>query len=179
MRARRSIVMVVGFCCIVQWLCESFSWFNWVIKLTIFAFNYLSKSKSQRLRTSSRTDRFRCGKSDESISIAFWETSGDFEVDETDESSGFLCDSSENFDSASSEPECSVFGSVTVIPNIFPGGSDSKDFPVSLEASRSAIASSTACWRFSATCNKNLFSFKMHFKAFMVVKTLSYFNDFN
>lgn len=171
MRARRSIVMVVGFCCIVQWLCESFfSWFNWAIKLTIFAFNYLSKSKSQRLRTSSRTDRFRCGKREDNISIAFWETSGDFEVDETDESSDFLCESSEYFDSASSEPECSIFGSVTVMPNIFPGGSESNDFPVSFEASRSAMASSTACWRFSATYNKILFFFKMHFKVWNGVK---------
>lgn len=113
--------------------------------------NYLNKSKSHRLRTSSRTDRFRCGNSDDNISIAFCETSGDFEVDDSDDGSDFLWDSPCTLTSASIEPESSVLGSVTVMPNIFPGGSDSIGLPVSVEASLKAMASSTACWRFSAT----------------------------
>ena len=52
------------------------------------SFHYLSKSKSHRLRTSSSTDRLRCGKSDESISMAFCETRGAF--DGGDEVSGFF-----------------------------------------------------------------------------------------
>lgn len=45
----------------------------------------------------------------------------------------------------------SVLGSVTFIPNILPGGRVSRDLPVSFDAKRSAIASSTACCRLSAT----------------------------
>lgn len=42
-------------------------------------------------------------------------------------------------------------GSVTVMPYIFPGGSASSWVPISVEAKRSAIASSTACCLLSAT----------------------------
>lgn len=113
--------------------------------------NYLSKSKSHRLRTSSRTDRLRCGKRDDNISMAFCETSGDFDVDETDVDSCFLLESSDDLISISIEVESSGLGSVTVMPNIFPGGNESIALPLSVEASRRAIASSTACWRFNAT----------------------------
>lgn len=44
-------------------------------------------------------------------------------------------------------------GSVTDMPNILPGGRVSYVLPVSFDAKRIAIASSTACWRFSATCS--------------------------
>lgn len=119
-------------------------------------FSYLSKSKSHLLRTSSRTDRLRCGNSDDNISIAFCETSGDFEVDETEVVSwDFLLVSSVDLRSINIELESSGLGSVTVIPNIFPGGSESIAFPLSLDASRNAIASSTACWRFKATWKLN------------------------
>lgn len=84
--------------------------------------------------------------------MAFWDTKGDLEVEETEEVSSFLLESFDGFASASDEPESSVFGPVTVIPKIFPGGKDSIVFPVSVEASLKAIASSTACWRFRATC---------------------------
>lgn len=45
-----------------------------------------------------------------------------------------------------------VHGSVMDMPNILPGGNASMAFPVSFETNRIAIASSTACCRFSATC---------------------------
>lgn len=109
---------------------------------------YFSKSRSHRLSTSSNTDRFRCGKSDESISMAFCETSGVLDVTE----SGLLLISSfVDCTSIVGDGDDSVFGSVTFMPKIFPGGSDSSDFPVSFDAKRNAIASSTACCRFSAT----------------------------
>lgn len=77
--------------------------------------------------------------------MAFCETSGDLEVDETDDDSAFLLHSLCALASVSIEPEMSVFGSVTVMPKIFPGGSASSGFPDSVDASRSAMASSTAC----------------------------------
>ena len=77
--------------------------------------------------------------------MAFCDTSGDFEVDETDDDSGFLMHSSINLASLSIEPEISGFGSVTDMPKILPGGNVSKVFPVSLDANLNAIASSTAC----------------------------------
>lgn len=124
----------------------------WRKKLVSQRSSYLSKSRSQRRRTSSRTLRFRCGNKDDNISIAFWDTSGDLDVDETEVDSGFLLDSSRFFGSRITDPIDSVFGSVIVMPKIFPGGNESSDFPVSFDASRSAIASSTACCRFKATC---------------------------
>lgn len=45
-----------------------------------------------------------------------------------------------------------LHGSVIFIPNILPGGNASIVFPVSVDTNRIAIASSTACCRFSATC---------------------------
>lgn len=154
MHVMNALVTVVAFCCIARLLCESFFVSDSAIVQQTWLFKrsaYLNKSKSQRLRTSSRTERFRCGKSDDNISIAFCETSGDLDVEETDAESSFLQKSSDALPSESIEPECSIFGSVTVIPNIFPGGNASIAFPDSVEASRSAIASSTACCRFRAT----------------------------
>jgi hypothetical protein len=84
--------------------------------------------------------------------MAFCETSGDLDVEDTEEDSNFFFASSGDLASASDELVDSVFGSVTVMPNIFPGGNESIDFPVSVDARRSAMASSTACCRFSATC---------------------------
>lgn len=80
--------------------------------------------------------------------MAFWETSG--VLDDT-ESDFLLISSCVDCTSIVGDGDDSVFGSVTFIPKIFPGGRDSSDFPVSFDAKRSAIASSTACWRFSAT----------------------------
>lgn len=77
--------------------------------------------------------------------MAFWDTKGDFEVDDTEDVSSFLFESFDDFASARDEPESSVFGSVTVIPKIFPGGKESMVLPVSVDASLKAIASSTAC----------------------------------
>lgn len=114
---------------------------------------HLSKSKSQRRRTSSRTERFRCGNRDESISIAFCDTIGDFDVDETDEVSGFLLFCSDDC-FVSEALAVNSLGSVTVMPKIFPGGNDSSDLPDSVDARRSAMASSTACCRFNATCRE-------------------------
>lgn len=111
--------------------------------------SYLSRSKSQRLKTSSKTDRFLCGKREDNISMAFWDTSGDLEVED---GSCFLIASSLDLFSGNVEVASTVLGSVTVIPKIFPGGRASIVLPVSVDASRSAIASSTACCRFNATC---------------------------
>lgn len=151
MHVMYSNVVVLAFCCIVQWLCE----FYFVFRLTDQerkTCSHLSKSKSHRRRTSSRTDLLRCGNKDDNISMAFWDTSGDFDVDVTEDDSGFLWESSDDFASASDEPESSDLGSVTVMPKIFPGGKDSIVLPVSFDASLKAIASSTACCRLSATC---------------------------
>lgn len=70
---------------------------------------------------------------------------GDFDVDVTEDGSGRLCASSPELLSRSIGLDSTGLGSVTVIPNIFPGGKDSMGFPVSVEANRRAIASSTAC----------------------------------
>lgn len=86
--------------------------------------------------------------------MAFCETSGDFEVDDTEDDSSFFLGSSDDLASTSDEPENSDFGAVTVIPKIFPGGRESIVLPVSVEASLKAIASSTACCRLSATCER-------------------------
>lgn len=51
-----------------------------------------------------------------------------------------------------------LHGSVIDMPNILPGGNASIVFPVSVETNRIAIASSTACWRFSATCKPNAYT---------------------
>lgn len=88
--------------------------------------------------------------------MAFCDTNGDLEVEDTEEESNFFFASSGDFESASDELDASVFGSVTVMPKIFPGGRESIDFPVSVVASRKAMASSTACCRFSATCENKL-----------------------
>lgn len=114
-----------------------------------YGLSYLSRSKSQRRKTSSKTDRFLCGNRDDNISMAFWDTSGDLEVED---GSCFLIASSLTLFSGNVEVASTVFGSVTVIPKIFPGGRASIALPVSVEARRSAIASSTACCRFNATC---------------------------
>lgn len=84
--------------------------------------------------------------------MAFCETSGDLDVEDTEEDSNFLFAPSGDLASASDELDASVLGSVTVMPKILPGGSESIALPVSVVASRNAIASSTACCRFSATC---------------------------
>lgn len=118
-------------------------------KAKSYGSSYLSRSKSQRLKTSSKTDRFLCGNREDNISMAFWDTSGDLEVDD---GSCFLLASSLILFSGNVEVASTIFGSVTVIPKIFPGGRASIALPLSVEASRSAIASSTACCRFSATC---------------------------
>ena len=83
--------------------------------------------------------------------MAFCETNGDFEVDDTEDGSGFLFPSSLFLISWIPKPDSTGFGSVTVIPKIFPGGNDSICLPDSVEAKRRAIASSTACCRFKAT----------------------------
>lgn len=145
-------VMVVEFYCTAQWLWE----FDFMIRLNDSMKNmfvYLSKSKSQRRKTSSRTDRFRCGNKDDSISMAFCETNGDLDVEETEEDSNFFFVSSGDLASPD-ELDASFFGSVTVMPKIFPGGKASIDFPVSVDANRRAMASSTACCLLSATCEK-------------------------
>lgn len=46
-------------------------------------------------------------------------------------------------------------GFVTDMPYILPGGNVSIALPVSFDANRIAIASSTACWRFSATYERD------------------------
>jgi hypothetical protein len=84
--------------------------------------------------------------------MAFCETSGDLEVDDTEDDPSFLLESSEDLISAKDDPENSVLGSVTVMPKILPGGRVSIVLPLSVDASLKAIASSTACCRFSATC---------------------------
>lgn len=98
----------------VNWQCVKFDQLK---RAKIHNINYLSKSKSQRLRTSSKTDRLRCGKSDESISIAFCETSG---VGCCKFCSDFFGISSYIIDSWFG---FSTFGSVTFMPKILPGGS--------------------------------------------------------
>lgn len=140
-------------------------WFDSLIKEKKTCL-YLSKSKSQRRKTSSRTDRFRCGNKDDSISIAFCETSGDLDVEDTEEDSNFFFEPSGDLASAIDELDVSVLGSVTVMPKILPGGKESIALPVSVDASRNAIASSTACCRFSATCEnkfkKSAIKFQSH-----------------
>lgn len=118
----------------------------------------LSKSRSQRLRTNSKTERFLCGNSWANMSIALSETTGwgvavigQFIITQIDfiERMDILL----GLDFSGSG--CVLFGethgSVTFIPKIFPGGNTSSDAPLSFEASRNAIASSTACCLFRAT----------------------------
>lgn len=93
--------------------------------------------------------------------MAFCETIGVLDVDETATVSDFLLSKLSAIDLIGEIPihndDCGVeicesaFGSVTVMPNILPGGSDSMDLPVSFDANRRAMASSTACCLFSAT----------------------------
>lgn len=92
--------------------------------------------------------------------MAFCETIGVLDVDETATVSDFLLSKLSAIDLIGEIPICndacgviceSGFGSVTVIPKILPGGSDSIDLPVSFDASRRAMASSTACCLLSAT----------------------------
>lgn len=47
-------------------------------------------------------------------------------------------------------------GFVTDIPNILPGGNASIGLPVSFDTKRNAIASSTACCLFNATCKNSV-----------------------
>lgn len=47
-------------------------------------------------------------------------------------------------------------GFVTDIPNILPGGNASIGLPVSFDTKRNAIASSTACCLFNATCKNSI-----------------------
>lgn len=82
--------------------------------------------------------------------MAFWDTAGVFDVDVTEVASDFLSESLANLISTEGIVD-SGLGSVIVIPNIFPGGSDSICFPLSDAESRNAIASSTACCRLRAT----------------------------
>lgn len=72
-------MVVVATCCTARSLCVRAE-FNGLNQLSrVNSFHYLSKSKSHRLRTSSSTDLLRCGKSDESISMAFCDTRGAFD----------------------------------------------------------------------------------------------------
>lgn len=83
------MVAVVETCCTAQLPCVRAE-VNGLNQLRrVNSFHYLSKSKSHRLRTSSSTDRLRCGKREESISMAFCDTRGAFDGGE-DVVSGFF-----------------------------------------------------------------------------------------
>lgn len=65
-------------------------------------------------------------------------------------------------------------GFVTDIPNILPGGNESIDFPVSFDTKRNAIASSTACCLFNATCKISLYIYVIRWYVVYVVSIILY-----